>query len=191
MKCSISAVLPIPGSPATQTIERRPLQAASQASRSRVSASVRPTKNGAAGVAAGGACACPARCGADRPGIGNKAVAAARNRFDEAGISRVVAKRGAQVADRRFQHRVADESMPPDFVEQVVLSQQGPRSPRERAQHREWRRRERDGLAFAEQPHVRLVQFERVEAHPDRVRSGRGLALSRNVPSFTGRDCRA
>ena len=47
MNCSISVVLPIPGSPAIQTIARLPLHAMSQARRSRDSGSARPMKWGA------------------------------------------------------------------------------------------------------------------------------------------------
>ena len=44
MNCSINVVLPIPGSPAIQTIARLPLHAMSQARRSRDSGSARPMK---------------------------------------------------------------------------------------------------------------------------------------------------
>ena len=48
MKCSISVVLPMPGSPATQTTMRLPVQARSHWAASRDSASARPMNDGEA-----------------------------------------------------------------------------------------------------------------------------------------------
>ena len=74
----------------------------------------------------------------------DEAVAAPRHGFDEARLARVVAERGAQVADGGLQHRFADELVAPHGVEQRVLRQQRTRLARQRAQQVEGRRRERD-----------------------------------------------
>jgi hypothetical protein len=61
----------------------------------------------------------------------------------------------------------------PNLIEQSVRGEQGPRLPYERAQDREWRRRERDSRSVAQQACVRLVELEPVEAHSYRIRTGR------------------
>ena len=59
--------------------------------------------------------------------------------------------------------------MAPDPVEQRVLRDQYLRHARERAQHFEWPRRQRDGTPVEREAGVGLVEFELIEAHPQRV----------------------
>jgi hypothetical protein len=80
-------------------------------------------------------------------------------------LPRVVIQHGAEFSDDRLQHRFADELVPPDFVQQRVFGDQRPRLPRKRAQHGEWRGRESDNLAIAQQASLRLIQVESAEAH--------------------------
>ena len=74
---------------------------------------------------------------------GDEAITAARYRLDVARLLRVVAERRSHFADRRLEHRVGDEPMSPDGVEQGVLRHEPARRARERAQHGErlWRER--------------------------------------------------
>ena len=99
------------------------------------------------------------RRGAYRGG-GNEAIASARNRFDQARVARIVVKHRPQIADSGLQHRVADELVAPDLIQQGVLGEEGCRLPHQRAQHGEWRWSERDGLSVADQRHIRFVQLE-------------------------------
>jgi len=62
---------------------------------------------------------------ADGRGFSDEAVSFSRNRFDQARTSRIVIECGAQIADRRFQHRFADKLMSPDIVEQHLFREQG------------------------------------------------------------------
>ena len=110
----------------------------------------------------------------DRAGGGNEAIAAPRHGFDEARLAGIVVERRPQFADGGLQHRVADELVAPDLVEQRVLGEQRPGLPHERAQHGEWRRRERDSCSVAQQARIRLVELESVEAHLYRIRLSQG-----------------
>jgi hypothetical protein len=65
----------------------------------------------------------------------------------------------------------------PNIIEQSVRGEQGPGLPYERAQDREWRRRERDSRSVAQQARIRLVELESVEAHSYRIRTGRGSGV--------------
>ena len=175
-KCSISVVLPIPGSPAIQTIAASPgcgafpsaaktrkhRRAADEGRRSsRASAPCervvlrvwRTTRR----------CADRRSCSAYRDG--NEPITASRHRFDEAWAPRIVAEHRTDVADRALQYRVADEPVAPDLVEQGVLRQQGAGMPDESAQQAERRRRERDRASTAKQQRIRLVELELAEAY--------------------------
>ena len=102
----------------------------------------------------------------------DEAIAAPRHGLDETRLARAVAERRAQVADGGLQHRLADELVTPHRIEQRILGQQRARLARQRAQQVEGRGRERDGFALAQQPGVRLVELERVEAQADRFGCG-------------------
>ncbi len=54
----------------------------------------------------------------------NKPIPTPRRRLDELRLLGVIAQRGAQLADRRLQHRLADVLMPPHRVQQIVLGHQ-------------------------------------------------------------------
>ena len=114
-----------------------------------------------------------ARRSGDRTGGGNEAIPAPRHRFDETRFAGVVIERRPKLADGGSQHRVGDELVAPNLIEQSVRGEQGPGLPHERAQDREWRRRERDSRSVAQQACVRLVELESVEAHSYRIRTGR------------------
>src|SRR5215467_2964676 len=94
-----------------------------------------------------------------RSGRGDEAIAAARDRFDETWMPGIVVERGPQVADRRFQHRIADELVAPYFVEQLMLGEQRPGLPYKGAEQRKWGWRQSDRLPIALQARVHLVQF--------------------------------
>jgi hypothetical protein len=104
----------------------------------------------------------------------------ARHGFYEARLAGVVTERGAQVADGGLQHRFGDEPVTPNRVQQGVFRQQGVGLTRQRAQQAEGGGRERDGLAAAQQPRIRLIEFEVVETKADRI--GDGERRARDMP---------
>ena len=107
-------------------------------------------------------------------GSGDEAIAAARYRLDVARLLRVVAERRPHFADRRLEHRVGDEPMAPDGVEQLVLRHQLAGLARQCAEHGERLRRERYGFAGARRAVRRLR----------RARSGRSAAARQADQGF-------
>ena len=164
----------MPGSPTIHTTERLPLQARSQARCSCVSSASRPTKLDACGESMTAAVRAVWRRGRYRRDGGNEAIATPRRRFDEARTPGVITQHGPQIADRRLQHRVADELVPPDFVQQRLLGTQSSLSSDEFTQQREWFRRKRDGLPVAKQAGICFVKFECFESQSNRIRRGHG-----------------
>ena len=61
----------------------------------------------------------PGACG-NRTGGGNEAIAAPRHRLDEARFAGIVVERRPQLADGGSQHRVGDELVAPNLIEQSV-----------------------------------------------------------------------
>ena len=171
----MSVVLPIPGSPATQAIARaaatRALPSALKAREHRGAAdeSARCRADAAADAATSGD---RSRCRdtvprsrlLQRHGTRDEPITATRHRFYEAWAPRIVAKNRSDVADRALQHRVADEAVAPDLVEQRVLRQQRAGMANESAEQAERRRRERDRATAAQQQRIRLVELELAEA---------------------------
>ena len=91
----MSVVLPIPGSPATQTTARLPLHAASQARRSRESASARPMNGGSLQASGFARNACLSGWRGGYRGSGrDEPIAPPRHSFDEARLPGIVVKRG-------------------------------------------------------------------------------------------------
>ena len=107
-------------------------------------------------------CAIVGNCGL-RNGPRDEPIPSARDRFDETRIPRIVPQRRADVADRAFQHGIADETMAPHDIEKGMLGQHRPGLSGERAQEFEWRRCERNRGTAAKQPHVPLIEFELAE----------------------------
>ena len=141
MKCSISVVLPIPASPATQTIWRLPLQAdfpcAAKAGQ-RFGATderciVDRRDNGNVALD---------RRGDDFVGLGDEAISTPRHRLDEPRLASIVIERRAQLADGRAQHGVADELVAPDLVQERIRGEQRSAFAHKGAQDGEWRRGE-------------------------------------------------
>ena len=95
----------------------------------------------------------------------NEPITASRHRLYETGAPRIVTENRSDVADRALQHRVADETVAPDLVEQGVLGQQRAGMPSESAQQAERRRRKRDRTPAAKQQRIRLVELELAEAY--------------------------
>src|SRR4029453_8008135 len=96
----------------------------------------------------------------------DEAIAAPRYRLDAARLFRVVAERRTHFADGRLEHRVGDEAMTPDKIEQRVLRHQDAGAARQCAKHFERLRRESYGFSVARQPCLSLIQLETVEAQP-------------------------
>src|SRR4029453_9434611 len=95
-----------------------------------------------------------------------EAIAAPRYRLDVARLFRVVAERRTHFPDGRLVHRVGDEAMTPDKVQQRVLRHQATGAARQCAKHFERLRRERYGFSVARQPCLSLIKLESVEAQP-------------------------
>ena len=107
-----------------QTTVRLPLHARSQAPCSRESASARPMKDGACGGGLG-TIGLDAWRSVSHWG-GDEAVASPRHRFDEARLAGIVVERRPQLADRGSQHRVGDELVAPDLIEQAFVVSRDP-----------------------------------------------------------------
>jgi hypothetical protein len=141
MKCSISVVLPIPASPATQTIWRLP--AASRFPRAaKVGQRLGPTDERAVVVRLDNRCVALHRRARDVAGLGDEAVSTPRHGLDEPWLASIVIEGRAQFADGRAQHGVAHELVAPDLVQKLVRGEQRSALAHKGAQHGEWRRGE-------------------------------------------------
>ena len=108
---------------------------------------------------------------------GDEAIAPTRYRLDVARLFRVVVERRTHFADGRLEHRLGDEAMTPDEVEQRVLRHQAAGGACQCAKHCERLRREIDGLSIAQQEGIGLVEFEWAKTHTYRIQGSRGSAL--------------
>ncbi len=97
----------------------------------------------------------------------DESIPSPRHGLDVARTPRVVAERRPKLADRGFQHRVADVPVSPHGIEQRTLRDQRSGLTHQRAQEREWRRCNREWLPIAQQARIDLVQLERIEANVD------------------------
>jgi hypothetical protein len=110
------------------------------------------------------------RRGRDEP------ITATRDRFYVPWLARIVVEHGAKIADGALQHRIADEPVTPDLIEQGVLGQQRARLPDERTQQSERCRCNRRRTSVAKQERVRLVELVFTEANTQGGRASRGAS---------------
>ena len=82
---------------------------------------------------------------------GDEPITPAWDGFYEARLLRIVVENHPDIADGAFQHRVADEAVAPDLIEQGVLRQQCAGMTGESTQQSEGRRRKRERAAAAKQ----------------------------------------
>ncbi len=126
------------------------------------------------------------RFGRPRSGRRDEPIALAGDGLDEARLARVVAERHAKLADGGLEHRLADELVTPDRVEQRLFRHQGAGLPGQGAQDAERRRGERYRLPAAHQPGVGFVEFEFVEEQAREIRDGRRSGHSGGLPGSDG-----
>ena len=100
-------------------------------------------------------------------------IAAARHRLDVARLLGVVLQRGAQIADRRLQHRLADELVAPHVVEQRALGDERVRCAGQGTKKGKRLGREVHRLAAIDEARLGFIDLEAVEPDSERRRNGR------------------
>ena len=172
-KCSMSVVLPIPGSPATQTIARLPLHAMSQARRSRDSGSARPMKWGTCAAAT-------LETLGWTLGAAGIALGAAMKRYprrDTVSMKRGLRASSSSAVRSSLMAVLNTESVTNWWPQTssskafVVSRDPGCRTSAHRTANGVGA--SDDSGSVAQQARVRLVELESVEAHSYRIRTGR------------------